>query len=91
MKMKDLNPVTESDWQEIINKNLNLIFGLLLVIINLPKGGIKLLLIISSVFTHVKNLFPCFLTFWSTNEYFNPYLPIIFVILVCSLNATTGM
>ena len=47
---------------------------------NKPKVGIKLLLIISLVFTCDKNLIPCFLAFWSTSGYFNPYLPLKFLI-----------
>ena len=55
----------------------------------LPKVGIKLLLIISLVFTRVKNLIPCFLAFWSTSGRFNPYLPLKFLIFIILVMLTT--
>ena len=61
-------------WQEIINEIPT--FGVLSSH-NLPKVGIKLLLIISCQNLYVKNLIPCFLAFGAlmNTSIPSPYLP----------------
>ena len=56
---------------------------------SLCKFKVKYLLSKSFIFTCVKNVIPCFLAFWSTSGYFNPYLPFKLIILVTHFKAST--